>query len=79
MKKILSLAVIHFFFIHNLFSQYYFYVSPICEQAKPNLQKQEESNNETLNQLFKEFHVTRYKQSFPNAKDIKLHYFSKSC
>jgi hypothetical protein len=75
MKKIVFLVLMQFFVSFNLFSQYYFYVSPVNEKAKPNLQEKGMSNDETLNQILKEFEVKSYHQSFPGAKDAELRNF----
>jgi hypothetical protein len=46
----------------NLFSQnYYFYVSPSSERTMPNQQVNGMSNDEILNQIFKEFKVESYR------------------
>jgi hypothetical protein len=75
MKKIMFLALIQIFVSSNMFSQYYFYVSPSNEKAKPNLKERGMSNNEALNQIFKEFEVRDHQQSFSNAKNTELRNF----
>ncbi len=60
----------------NLFSQYYYlYVSTSNEKLKPNLNGKGMSNDDVLNQIFKEFEVKSYYQSFPKAKNIELQNF----
>jgi subtilisin family serine protease len=75
MKKIVFLVLIQFLGSFNLFSQYYFYVSPANENARPNLQEKGKSNDETLNQIFKKFEVKSYQQAFPGAKNEELRNF----
>jgi len=75
MKKIVLLVLIQIFVSFNLFSQYYFYVSTSNERAKPNLNEKGMSNDEVLNQIFKEFEVKSYYQSFPGAKNAELQRF----
>ena len=75
MKKIVFLVLIQFFVSFSLFSQYYFYVSPSNERAKPNQQEKGMSNDEALNQIFKEFEVRSYQQSFTGAKNEELRNF----
>ena len=75
MKKIIFLVLIQFFVSFNLFSQYYFYVSPLNERAKPNQQEKGMSKDEALNKIFKEFEVRSYQQSFPGAKNAELQSF----
>jgi len=75
MKKAIFLVLVYFFVSLNLFSQYYFYVSPSNERVKPNSEKRGTSNDETLNQIFKEFEVKSYHQSFPEAKNAELRSF----
>ena len=75
MKKIVFLVLIQFFVSLNVFSQYYFYVSPSRERAKPSLQRDGTSNDETLNRIFKDFGVKSYYQSFPCAKNVELQNF----
>jgi hypothetical protein len=60
MKKIVLLILIQIFVSLDLFSQYYFYVSPSKESAKPNLEEIGMSNDEDLNQILKEFEVISY-------------------
>jgi predicted Co/Zn/Cd cation transporter (cation efflux family) len=75
MKKAVFLAMIQIFVSLSMFSQYYFYVSPSSERTKPNQQEKGMSNDETLNQIFKEFEVKSYHQSFPGAKNVELRSF----
>jgi subtilisin family serine protease len=75
MKKAVFLVLIQIFVSLNVFSQYYFYVSPLNEEAKPSLKESGMSNNEALNQIFKEFEVKSYYQSFPEAKNAELRSF----
>ena len=67
--------LIQFFVSFNLFSQYYFYVSPSNDKAKPSPEEKGMSSDEALNQIFKKFKVISYRQSFPNAKNIELQNF----
>jgi|GEM_PF-5240760 len=57
--------------------QYILYVShPSYENLKPNPDKIGMSNDEALNQIFKEFGVFGYYQSFPGAQNPELlHYY----
>lgn len=75
MKKTVFLVLIQFVVSFNLFSQYYFYVSPSSESARPNHQEKGMSNDESLNQIFKEFEVRSYQQAFPGAKNEELRNF----
>ena len=75
MKKIVFLILIQIFVSLNLFSQHYFYVSTSNERLKPNLKEKGTSNDEALNQIFNEFKVKSYYQSFPGAKNIELQNF----
>ena len=75
MKKIVFLVLLQVFVSLNIFSQYYFYVSPSNEMAKPNLEERGMSNDEALNKIFKDFEVRSYRQSFPRAKNAKLRSF----
>ena len=75
MKRIVFLVLIQLFVSFNLFSQYYFYVSPANERARPNQEEKGMSNDETLNQIFKEFEVRSYQQAFPGAKNAELQNF----
>lgn len=75
MKKIVFLVLVQIFVLQNLFSQYYLYVSTSDENLKPNLIKDGKSNDETLNQIFKDFGIKNYRQSFPGAKTIELQNF----
>jgi subtilisin family serine protease len=75
MKKTALLVLIQIFVSLNLFSQYYFYVSTSNERLKPNLKEKGTLNDEALNQIFKDFEVVSYYQSFPDAKNIELQNF----
>jgi len=78
MKKKLVLVIIQIVISLHLFSQdyypqgYYLYVSTSNERLKPSLQRDGTSNDETLNRIFREFGVRRYRQSFPGAKNKEL-------
>jgi len=77
-KAILFYAVMLMFLSLNLFSfdlpqrEYYLYVYTTNENLKPNIRVKGTSNNEALNQIFREFGVVNYYQSFPGAKNIEL-------
>ena len=75
MKKILFLVLMQFSVSLNLFSQYYFYVVPSSEQAKPNQGEKGISNDKVLNQIFEEFDVKSYYQAFPGARNKELQSF----
>ncbi len=75
MKKVIFLLLINAFATLNLFSQYYFYVFTSNEKVKPSLKSKAASNDEALNQIFKEFGVTNYRQAFPGAKNVELQNF----
>ena len=60
----------------NVFSKnYYLYVYTENKKLKPNLGIPGTSNDEALNQIFKEFEVVSYYQSFPGAKTFELRHF----
>ena len=67
----------------NLFSfdlqqpRYYLYVYTTNENLKPNIREKGISNDEALNQIFREFGVVNYYQSFPGAKNINIKFFMK--
>ncbi|MDR2970725.1 MAG: S8/S53 family peptidase [Bacteroidales bacterium] len=72
MKKIIVIFVSFYLFYSNLYSQDCFlYVYSLNENIKP-LNEERISNDEDLNQIFKDFEVVNYYQSFPKAKNIEL-------
>ena len=72
MKKRIVFILINVFLSINVFAQYYYYVSPANEKAKPNMKIKGMSKNNSINRMFKQFGVETYKQSFPGAKNIEL-------
>ncbi len=72
MKKRIIFILINVFLSINVFAQYYYYVSPANEKAKPNMKIKGMSKNNSINRMFKQFGVETYKQSFPGAKNIEL-------
>jgi len=52
---------------------YYLYVYTLDEKLKPDIKNVAMSNNEELNQIFKNFGVIEYAQSFPGAKNPDLY------
>lgn len=52
-------------------------VSISQEKLKPNLNGKGMSSDETLNQIFKDFEVIKYYQSYPSVKNIELQKFYK--
>lgn len=65
----------------SLFSQDSFlYVYTVNEKLKPNLMIAGRSNDEALNEIFKDFSVESYYQSFPSAKTPELlNYYEIHC
>lgn len=71
MKKALVLILVLFLYNYN-YSQDFIYVSVENDNLKPNLQNDIRTNNEVLNEIFKDFKVKNYYQSFQNAKSKEL-------
>ena len=68
MKKKLFLVTVALLVSLTSFSQYYLYVSVRNESLKPDIHRKGMSNNEALNQVFRDFEVKSYYQSFLGAK-----------
>jgi len=79
MKKIFTFALILLFASFSLYSQYYFYVRPSNETARATFTERGLPSNEVLNQVFREFEVKSFRQSFPGAQNPLARVCSGCC
>ena len=75
MKTKLFVILILFLLSLSSFSQYYLWVSVTNERLEPSIHKNGMSDDDTLNQIFRDFEVIEYFQSFPGAKTPGLQNF----